>query len=34
MAVVDKLTGEFTNQTQDKNNHLMDAERYALTKFR
>ena len=31
--VEDKLTGEFINKTEDKNNHLMDAERYALTKF-
>ena len=30
----DKLTGEFVNETEDKNNHLMDAERYAITKFR
>ena len=29
----DKLTGEFISIPEDKNNHLMDAERYALTRF-
>jgi len=31
--IQDKYTGEFLNKPEDKNNHLMDAERYALTKF-
>jgi len=29
----DKLSGEFVSIPEDKNNHLMDAERYALTRF-
>jgi phage terminase large subunit len=29
----DKLTGEFISIPEDKSNHLMDAERYALTRF-
>ena len=29
----DKLTGDFVSIPEDKNNHLLDSERYALTRF-